>query len=90
MTEAQLQSKMINYLKDKKYFVIKTVRTNMKGIPDLIVCAKGKFYGIEVKREGKKETGVTELQKHQINLINESGGIAFVADSIKDLKDKGL
>lgn len=90
MTESQLQSKMIKYLKEKGYFVIKTIRTNNKGTPDLIVCdKKGRFYGIEVKRTGLKHT-TTELQKYTIDLINKTGGVAFVADSIKDLQDKGL
>lgn len=53
------------------------------GIPDLIGCVKGRFIGIEVKLPGKEHT-LTELQKHTIEQINQSGGIAFMSTSLED------
>jgi Holliday junction resolvase len=45
------------------------------GIPDLIMCAGGKFIGVEVKAEGKK---VTLLQAHQLNAIEQAAGTALI------------
>ena len=88
MKEQQLQRKIIEYLERGGHYVIKTVITNKKGVPDLIVCTlhDGKFYAIEVKRPGNKK-GVTKLQQYHIDLINKTGGKAFVADSLEDVKE---
>lgn len=54
------------------------------GVPDLIMCAGGKFIGIEVKAEGKK---VTLLQADQLQRIESSGGVAMALAG-KDAVDK--
>lgn len=41
------------------------------GVPDIIACIKGTFWGIEVKREDGK---LTALQEARLNQINASGG----------------
>ena len=43
------------------------------GIPDIICCILGAFWGIEVKREGK---GPTQLQLLRIVEIKKAGGQA--------------
>lgn len=56
------------------------------GIPDLIMCAGGKFICAEVKAPGKK---VTLLQANQIKAIETSGGTALVLvgeDSVDTLR----
>lgn len=59
------------------------------GIPDLLVCVDGKLIGLEVKfqRPGeslKRALGrATELQLHQIKLIQEAGGVAGVVASVE-------
>ena len=45
------------------------------GVPDLLVCYKGRFIGIECKA-GKGK--LTALQQHNLNAIGLSGGIALV------------
>lgn len=90
MTESQLQGKFIKYLEGRGHYVVKTIRVNKKGVPDLLICTNlGEFVGIEVKRCGFKQN-TTLLQQYQIQEINKAGGRAFVADSIEDLKEKGL
>ena len=41
MTEQQIQSKRIKELEEKGYYVIKLLKTNKNGIPDLIAIAPG-------------------------------------------------
>lgn len=91
MKEQQVQKQIIDYLEKGGHYVVKTIRTNKAGVPDLIVCTlgAGKFYAIEVKAEGKK-FNTTKLQKLHIDLINKTGGEAFVADCIDDVKKRGL
>jgi penicillin-binding protein-related factor A (putative recombinase) len=53
------------------------------GIPDLIICYKGQFIAVEVKTP----TGViSEIQKHTIQKINNSDGLAIIAYSVDDVK----
>lgn len=53
------------------------------GIPDIIACIGGKFYGFEVKTERGKPTA---LQEAAIRKIRAAGGIAVVVRSVKEVK----
>jgi len=75
MNEQQVQTKLIKELEGKGYYVIKLVKTNKNGIPDLIAIPKDssvEFF--EVKRhDGKlsklQEFRIKELTKHGIKAI---------------------
>ncbi len=71
MTEQQIQSKKIKELEDQGYYVIKLMKTNKNGIPDLLVLPKNSdAFFIEVKKEG----GVlSKLQEYRINELNKHG-----------------
>lgn len=59
----------------------------MAGIPDLIGCLRGRFYGIEVKLPGKEKT-LTVIQKAFIKQIIEvGGGRATMVTSVSDTLD---
>jgi len=53
------------------------------GIPDLIVCYKGKFVALECKAKRKNPT---VLQQITINKIKKAGGIAACVWSLEDAK----
>lgn len=53
------------------------------GIPDIIACIGGKFYGFEVKTERGKPTA---LQEATIRMIRAAGGIAVVVRSVEEVK----
>lgn len=53
------------------------------GIPDIIACIGGKFYGFEVKTERGKPTALQEAAMRKIRL---AGGIAAVVRSVDDVK----
>ncbi len=53
------------------------------GIPDIICCCRGRFYGFEVKTETGKPTG---LQEVTIRKINEAGGMAAIVRSVDDVR----
>lgn len=56
------------------------------GVPDFICCWGGRFLAIEAKAPGKINN-TTPNQKMRIEEINDSMGIAFVADSVKMVED---
>ncbi|MBR4538499.1 MAG: VRR-NUC domain-containing protein [Clostridia bacterium] len=51
------------------------------GIPDIIICYKGRFIGMECKLPGGR---LTELQKRALDKINRAGGIARRVESVAD------
>lgn len=53
------------------------------GIPDIICCYQGRFYGFEVKTETGTATG---LQKAVIRKINAAGGTAAIVRSVDDVR----
>ena len=54
------------------------------GIPDIICCLEGRFYGFEVKTQDGKPT---ELQKSTIRKIRNAGGTALVVRSVDEVKE---
>jgi Holliday junction resolvase len=72
MLEQQIQSKKIKELEAQGYYVIKLVKTNRNGIPDLIAIPKDSdVLFVEVKKaDGKlsklQQYRIAELEKHGI------------------------
>lgn len=53
------------------------------GIPDIIACVDGRFYGFEVKTETGKSTG---LQEATIRKILKAGGVAVIVRSADEVR----
>ena len=53
------------------------------GIPDIIACINGRFYGFEVKTEVGKPT---KLQEATIRKVLSAGGTAVVVRSVDEVK----
>jgi hypothetical protein len=71
MTEQQIQSKRIKELEAQGYYVIKLVRTNKNGIPDLLAIPKDSdVLFCEVKRPDGK---LSKLQEFRIKELNGHG-----------------
>lgn len=54
----------------------------MSGLPDLIVCYRGYYAGIEAKDPSNKRRDVRQSYVHR--KIRESGGIVRVAQSVPE------
>ena len=54
------------------------------GIPDIIVCYKGKFLAFEVKTEEGK---LSKLQEITIEKIQKANGMAFKVTSFEEVKE---
>ena len=53
------------------------------GIPDIIACIGGRFYGFEVKTGAGKPT---KLQEAVMRKINAAGGTALVVRSVDEVR----
>jgi len=71
MTEQQIQAKRIKELEAEGYYVIKLIKTNKNGIPDLIAIPPntGVLFS-EVKRPDGK---LSKLQEFRIKELNKHG-----------------
>jgi Holliday junction resolvase len=70
MKEQQFQSKIIKKLGADGWYVIKLIKTNKNGIPDIVAFKNNEFQFIEVKTD---KGVLSELQKFRINELKEKG-----------------
>ena len=85
--ESQIQSDIQSYLRglpDAYVVNIGGGASTAKGTPDLLVCYKGKFIALEVKRPDSSY-GLTKPQTIRIVQIKKAGGIAQQVESITDV-----
>ena len=71
MTEQQIQSKRIKELEAEGYYVIKLVKTNKNGIPDLVAIPKdSEVLFSEVKTPKGR---VSKLQEYRLKELKDHG-----------------
>lgn len=86
--EAKVKKKVTTILKEHGafYFTPVTGGFGHSGIPDIVVCFKGKFIGIECKAGDKKPTA---LQNKILEDIRNARGFALVVNesNLQDVVD---
>ena len=77
--EAKVKKVVAQQLRELKayYFYPATGGYGRSGVPDIVGCYRGKFFGIECKAGKNKPTA---LQEKNLNDITESNGIALVVN----------
>lgn len=84
--EKKVKTKVTTQLKalGAYYFYPVTSGFGSSGVPDIVGCYKGRFFGIECKANGNKPT---TLQRTNLDKIAAQGGIALVIDetNVSDL-----
>jgi len=77
--EAKVKKKVVAILKELRayYFYPVTGGYGGSGVPDIVGCYHGKFFGIECKA-GKGK--LTALQQKNLDSIKAMGGIALVVN----------
>ncbi len=75
--ERAVKKKVVAILKDlgAYYFYPVTSGYGASGVPDIVGCYRGRFFGIECKAGDNKPT---ELQKINLEKIFAQGGISLV------------
>jgi pantoate kinase len=77
--EAKVKAKVKAVLKELGAYYAMPIGTGYgnSGVPDFLVCYKGKFIGIECKAKGNKPT---TLQQSHLESIKHTGGHALIVD----------
>ena len=85
--EKKVKTKVVGILKEfgVYYFYASTGGYGASGVPDIIGCYKGRFFGIECKAGKGKPTA---LQEKNIAQIIAQGGLAIVVneDNIEEVR----
>ena len=81
--EAVLQTKILKFLKDSGVYAVNQHGSAMssKGTPDILVCVKGKFVGIETK-VGNNKCSPAQILHHK--RIAKAGGVVIVPYSFEE------
>jgi Holliday junction resolvase len=84
MPETRLQRQIQDILKREGAFVFKVHGSEymMAGLPDLVVCYRGLFIGLEVKMQ---EGHQSARQIYVESQIRDAGGISLVVRSVRDV-----
>ena len=71
MTEQQIQAKRIKQLEEEGYYVIKLIKTNKNGIPDIIAIPPN--CGVLFSEVKKLEGRVSALQEYRLKELKKHG-----------------
>jgi len=79
--EVRVKKKLVTQLKalGAYYFYPVTGGYGASGVPDVICCYKGRFFGFECKAGANKPT---KLQEINIEAIRKAGGHAIVVNEL--------
>lgn len=88
MNEAALRKAIVRALRQYSgfWYVTHGAQFQQGGLPDIIGCYGGWFYGLEVKLPGKEDT-LTTRQAHALNSIRKAGGKAKMVVSVSEAMD---
>lgn len=77
--ESKVKRKVTKALKEigAYYFYPATGGFGKSGVPDVVACYRGRFFGIECKAGGNKPTA---LQAKNLSEIEEAGGFSMVVN----------
>ncbi len=86
MLEKDIVAAILRHLKQRpRCFAWKTHggMYGTAGIPDIIACMDGRFYGFEVKQPGGR---LTRLQEATLEKLRAAGGAAYKVTSVEEVK----
>jgi hypothetical protein len=86
--EAKLSRQIQDALKAKYGFQIFCFKVwgnehMLAGLPDILGCISGHFFGLEVKTPGKRRN-TSARQEYVHELIRNAGGVAAVVESVEE------
>lgn len=85
--EKKVKNQVVKLLNESKayYFFPATYGYGRSGIPDVIICYRGRFIGVECKAGNNKPT---PLQLRELAAIEAAGGTSLVVNetNLSDLK----
>lgn len=88
-SESLFQDKVVKVLNQiPRIKVFKIQQMSKRGDPDLLICANGKFFALELKKDVRSKP--TKLQSHILKQVEDAGGFAAVCspENFDDLINK--
>lgn len=88
MNEAQITKKAVAACRKRGAMTVKIHGGPHQpaGLPDIVGCFHGHFFGIEMKAPGK-ESNLTERQQKKLRDIEKAGGTTSVCTSVGEVMD---
>jgi hypothetical protein len=83
LTEAKIEKRVVAYCRSRGLYTRKFASPAHRGVPDRIICGRGKALFLELKRPGNTPTG---LQFHELEELRRHGMIAHWAECFEDAK----
>ena len=80
MKESQYQKKISDKLESEGYFVVKLIKTNKNGIPDLIAIKENNTIFVEVKTT---KGVLSEIQKYRLQELTNKGIKCYVSKGLE-------
>jgi hypothetical protein len=75
--ETTFKIRLFGYFnKIPELWYVKTQQVSIRGTPDILLCYKGRFIAMELKRS--KDATITAMQEYNIQKIAACGGIGLV------------
>lgn len=84
MLESKLQASCIKYAKSKGWYVLKVIKCNISGFPDLTIFKDGVTIFVEFKSEIGKQS---ELQKYQQKQLESQGFKYYLVNNLNYFKE---
>ena len=84
MKESNYQNNIIKKLEKDGYYVLKLIRTNKNGIPDILAIKKNEVYFIECKVLNGKLSPLQEYRLYQLKNKGFKVAVSF-GNEIKEL-----
>lgn len=83
--ESKLSGMILDALRERGAFCFKVHGSEMMmaGLPDLMVCWRGKFVALEVKMP-ENRGGLSRIQQHRRDQIRAAGGVCEVVCSVNE------
>lgn len=82
-SEQKIQKEITDYLETQGYYVIKIIKCNKNGTPDLLAVKSTGTLFVEVKKPGGR---LSRLQRFRIDELQQRGIDVVVAFSVDDVK----
>jgi hypothetical protein len=83
-SEAAIQTRIVEYLNRlPRSWACKFPGVLRRGVPDMLVCYRGQFLALEIKRPGQEPTA---LQRAVIGQIHGAGGVAEIVHGLDEVR----
>lgn len=82
MKGSKIQTEILQWAEAMGYYAVNIISASKSGTHDVVMCAEGLFFAIEVKGKGDTEK---KLQATKGKRVRNAGGVYFIARDLDDV-----